>query len=122
MAVPGDSPRSPVITEDPVLVMVEPAITAYVDAAPKFGEVAAKADWLPKDSNVTKLSVTTPSAPRPTRAPEKELGRRCNPRTFQKLRWRKEEPCTGVFIRMLNTAPRNELSSTSARLKTDSLR
>jgi hypothetical protein len=44
MDVPGDSPTSPVITDEPVLVMVEPAITAYGAAAPKFGDVAAKAD------------------------------------------------------------------------------
>jgi len=59
IAEPGDSPTSPVITEDPVLVMVEPAITAYGAAAPKVGAVAAKAGEPPKASNVTKLSVAT---------------------------------------------------------------
>jgi hypothetical protein len=119
-AAPGDSPMSPVITEEPVLVMATPAITAYGAAAPKVGEVAAKADGPPKPSTVTNPREATPRAPRPTRAPEKERGRRCNPRVFQKLMRMEEGPFTVGVELIFITALGNELISTSTRLKTDS--
>jgi hypothetical protein len=69
--VPGESPTSPVITEVPVLVMVEPAITAYGVAAPRLRVVAAAALSLAKAMSVIKLSKPTPNVPRPSRAPER---------------------------------------------------
>jgi hypothetical protein len=41
--VPGDSPMSPEITDDPVFVIVVPATTAYGVADPRFIVVAAEA-------------------------------------------------------------------------------
>jgi hypothetical protein len=41
--VPGAKPKSPVTTEEPVLVIVEPARTAKLSAVPKFTVVAALA-------------------------------------------------------------------------------
>jgi hypothetical protein len=69
--VPGLSPKSPVITEGPVLVIVEPAITAYDVAVPRSMFVAAAALSLAKAMSVIKLSKPTPNVPRPSRARER---------------------------------------------------
>ena len=51
--VPGESPMSPLMVVGPVLVMVLPARTAYVDAVPRLTvAVAAMADWVPKAASV----------------------------------------------------------------------
>jgi len=51
--VPGESPMSPEITDDPVFVIVLPARTAKLDAAPRPTEaVAAFAAVMPKAPSV----------------------------------------------------------------------
>jgi len=116
--VPGERPTLPVITDDPVLVIVEPATTAYVVAAPKLSAVAATAVPPPKAKSVMKLSAPTPSAPNPTRVPETLLGRRWSPRDFQKLRRIAEEFFAVGIIRITHVALGTELSSASKMLKT----
>ncbi len=59
--VPGESPRSPVTTVEPVLVIVEPARTAYEAAEPRFSVVAPDAG-----SVVAPVTSTIVSAPMPT--------------------------------------------------------
>ena len=52
--VPGESPMSPEITDDPVFVMVVPARTAKLDAVPRLtAAVAAFAAVMPKAPRVT---------------------------------------------------------------------
>ena len=71
IAVPGESPTSPDITEVGTLVIVVPAITAYGVAAPRSMLVAATALSLAKAMSVIKLSKPTPNVPRPRRARER---------------------------------------------------
>jgi hypothetical protein len=68
--VPGDNPMSPEITDAPVLVIVDPARTAYGAAEPRLRAVAAKAVPLENESSVTKLRAHTPNAPTPRRTRE----------------------------------------------------
>jgi hypothetical protein len=62
--VPGLSPMSPEITEEPVLVMAEPARTANDDAVPRLTVgVAACTGWMPKVANARQESALRESTP-----------------------------------------------------------
>ncbi len=61
----------PDMTDEPVLVIVEPASTAKVDAEPRLTVVvAATAAPVPNAATVRKQSELTARAPKPTRPRE----------------------------------------------------
>ena len=63
IAVPGERPMSPVITDEPVLVMALPANTAKVEAVPRFTFVVAApalGTAQTKAAKVLKLIANTP--------------------------------------------------------------
>jgi hypothetical protein len=68
IAVPGESPISPLIVVGPVLVISLPANTAKDDAVPRLTvAVAPSADWVPNATSVMKAIPATNEVPKERR-------------------------------------------------------
>jgi len=75
MAVPGESPTSPLTVVGPVLVMALPANTANDDAVPRLTvAVAAIADWVPNAANVRNAIPVANKVPKESRRCRKTAG------------------------------------------------